>query len=384
MRLSRILFCCVIFIFGCKNNPYSTKTLTKPINVVNKDYSLKKPNPDSLKQKNEETNDLKTMLLDNASKIKSDSFIRSLAQQKFFNMYCKLRTGAIYKNKPDDKSETIGKLEYGERAIVYKELKNWYAINVFSKKDANQLYYIKKNYLAKDINIKLAKNDLDIVSEVHINRERIKIDPIGAIDKFLDFSLIDSSLFKYKKIKSCIFYISDTLNANSKKIRGVIKLKTKMKIVKFIDSIKPIDETDVKIFSYIGQYAFLNKYIIEGAYYEGGDYEFIDKTTGENLQVSDGFPLISPKKNYILALTENCEDLSCDFFLYTIKNGKVNEFIGTSFIKWTPAQSNDIVRNEVFWGEDNCIYAKIASPKILMSSYTGIHVDYQYLKIRIK
>jgi hypothetical protein len=85
-----------------------------------------------------------------------------------------------------------------------------------------------------------------------------------------------------------------------KKKKGIIELKCQAKVKKIID--KPDAEESMQVFNYVGQFEFLNKYLIGGSYYEGLDYKFVDKSSGEVTQTFGEYPNISADKKHIICI----------------------------------------------------------------------------------
>ncbi|MBE0390307.1 hypothetical protein [Flavobacterium sp. PL002] len=232
-----------------------------------------------------------------------------------------------------------------------------------------------KNSVNNTENDLLVSTDLNIISSLNKNQKTDFYENGEQLTKFLSLELIDKTLFDSKKNTAVNFLLTDTTEV--KKVNGVIELNCKNKVVKFID--KPEDNDGMQLFNYEGQIEFLNKYLIIGSYYEGGDYIFVDKTSGETTTTFGDYPNISPDKKNIICINSNGYETTADLELYKISNNKVNNVMNVSFKKWMPLMEN----NEVFWSKDGYLYLSVHNVKTFWNEKGFYNNKYQYIRIKI-
>jgi hypothetical protein len=244
--------------------------------------------------------------------------IGSYAEPKYLGaLYVSNLRGADCKRRPDERSKTMGHFYYGHFVPVYAAAGGWYAVwpdsgnedpydkyfspyyhessngneiesEVESEEEGNsgtdKLYYIKKEDLGPASAIKLDSFDLAAARSFSVwmepeskakgTSEEGNISEISIRD-FMDFTLVDQKTFMEEKAKSSFYYLSDTAD---KKKDHVIELKTRKGSRKLFERLNQ-DEENAQ-YSYVGQYAALNKYIIAFTGYEDYGYLLVDKDTG--------------------------------------------------------------------------------------------------------
>jgi hypothetical protein len=210
---------------------------------------------------------------------------------------------------------------------------------------------------------------IKMVSSLEINQKSYVYENGKPLDKYLSFELISKSVFDRKRKSAVNFLTSDTLPA--KKKNGVIELKCKDKVVRYAD--RPSEFEDIQEFTYVGQVEFLNKYIIHGSYWEGGDFMFIDKTSGKETSSFPDLPLVSPDKKFMVCLYPNYYD-GPNFGLYQIKENKVKTIMEAQFKYWMPFDENS--DDKIFWGSDGYLYSVIGfhEEKIPTRHYVRIKI----------
>ena len=221
----------------------------------------------------------------------------------------------------------------------------------------------------------LVSSDLNIISSLNVNQKTEFFENGKQLTEYITLELIDKALFDSKKNTAINFLLADTIAV--KKKNGITELKCKNKTVKYID--KPEDNDGMQIFTYVGQMDFINKYLIAGSYYEGGDYMFVDKTSGEKTNTFVDYPYISPDKKNIICINSNGYETTADLELYEISEDKVNQKMSASFKKWMPLLEN----NEMFWNRDGYLYLTVHNVKSFWNEKGLYNNKYQYIRIKI-
>lgn len=227
-----------------------------------------------------------------------------------------------------------------------------------------------------DLNeIILVPADLNIISCLTINQETEYFDTEVQLTEQLALELIDKPDFDSKKNSAVDFLLVDTVV--NKKINGVIELKCQNKTGKYIDN--PVDRDDVQIFQYIGQIESLNQYLVRCTYWEGLDYRFIDKTSGEESAVFNEYPYISPDKKNIICIYTNPYERTADLELYSVSDNKITKIIDVSFKNWMPT----VNPGEMFWSSDGYLYLTVNHSNSFWTADGYLNDKCQYIRIKI-
>ena len=217
--------------------------------------------------------------------------------------------------------------------------------------------------------------ELNIISSLTINQKTDYFESGVPLTKYLKFELISKAYFDSRKSTAVNFLNADTIP--DKKKNGITVLKCRDKTVHFID--KPDAEDAMQIFTYAGEIAFLDKFLIGGSYWESGDYKFIDKTSGEVSNTFVDYPYISPDKKHIICINPNGYDVTADLELYEITSKKVTIKMRASFKNWLPSLENQ----EIFWSSDGYLYLIVHNAKTYWKDNGHLNEQYQYIRIKI-
>jgi hypothetical protein len=208
-----------------------------------------------------------------------------------------------------------------------------------------------------------------------INQKTEYFETDKKLTKYLTLELIDKSLFDNQKNSAVCFLLTDTIV--KKKRNGILELKCKNKTVKYVD--KPDAEVDVQVFNYVGQIEFLNKYLISGAYWESGDYKFIDKTSGEETNTFVDYPYISPDKKSIICINTNHFNFTAYLEFYTISGNEIKQIMSASFKNWMPTLSN----GKMFWSSDGYLYLTVNHVNSFWKTDGNLNDKCQHIRIKI-
>lgn len=302
------------------------------------------------------------------------------------SIYVVDRKGTEFKQQADKNSITLGTYEYGAKLDVIEETEEWFGIRdritraFFRNGDKIESTQWEKVYVLKrttgSINeITLSPSDLNIVSSLTANQKTENFETGKEMKGFLGIELIDKQLFGSKRSSSVNYLLADTTEI--KKRKGIIELRCQTKVKKYID--KPDAEESKKVFKYVGQYEFLNKYLIGTSYYEGIDYRFIDKTSGEETQIFEDYPNISADKKYIICIYTNPYETTADLELYSIDETQIKDTMSASFKNWMPT----VEPGEMFWNNDGYLYLTVNHVKSFWKQDGRLNDKCQYIRIKI-
>lgn len=302
------------------------------------------------------------------------------------SVYVTDRTGAEIKQEADIDSETLGTYQFGTKLEVIEETEEWFGVRDRITRefvnDGSQIertawekVYVLKSKTGPIDKITLIPSELNIISSLNTNQKAETFETDKELKGFLKIELIDKQLFESKRGNEADYLLADT--SAIKKVNGIIELKCQHKTVKYID--KPDDEENRQVFDYVGQLQFLNKYLIGGSYYEGLDYRFIDKITGEETQVFGDYPNVSADKKHIICIYTNPYDTTADLALYSINNNEVKHIVSASFKYWMPT----VEPQEMFWGKDNYLYLAVNHVNSFWKEDGHLNSNCQYIRIKI-
>jgi hypothetical protein len=296
------------------------------------------------------------------------------------------RKGVDIKQQANKNSKTLGTYGYGTKLEVIEETEDWFGVR---DRITREFYrdgckiesttwekvYVVKNKTGSIEEIKLIPSDLNIISSLTINQKTEYFETDKKLTKYLTLELIDKSLFDNQKNSAVCFLLTDTIV--KKKRNGILELKCKNKTVKYVD--KPDAEVDVQVFNYVGQIEFLNKYPISGAYWESGDYKFIDKTSGEETNTFVDYPYISPDKKSIICINTNHFNFTADLEFYTISGNEIKQIMSASFKNWMPTLSN----GKMFWSSDGYLYLTVNHVNSFWKTDGNLNDKCQHIRIKI-
>lgn len=296
------------------------------------------------------------------------------------------RTGTEIKQRADKNSKTIGTYEFGAKLDVIEETDDWLGVreritkeylkngNIIESTDWEKVYVLKSK--TGSINeIILVPKDLNIISSLTINKKTENFETGVELKDFLKIELIDKFLFDNKRSSAVNFLLADTTRI--KKQHGIIELKCKAKVKKYID--KPYAEENMQVFYYLGQFEFLNKYLINCSYYEGSDYRFIDKTSGEETHNFGAYPHISADKKHIICIYTNPYETTADLELYSIEDKQIKHKMSARFKNWMPT----IEHGEMFWSTDGYLYLTVNHVNSFWKPDGNLNDKCQYIRIKI-
>lgn len=251
------------------------------------------------------------------------------------------------------------------------------------KLDSQQLDYDQTNPTELIDEITLLPSDLNEISSLTINATTTYFENGKQLKNYLKLELIDKEVFDRKKNTAIHFITRDTTHI--KKKDGIISLKCQSKAKTYIDKplirgeMQPYADDEIQIFDYVGQFEFLNQYLISGSYWEGVDYRMVDKITGEETQVFGELTYISPDTSHILCIYSNPYESTADLELYTLKNKKIKHVISVSFKHWMPTNES----NGIFWSSDDYLYVSVNHSAAFWKPDGNLNDFHQYIRIKV-
>jgi len=302
------------------------------------------------------------------------------------SIYVVDRKGTEIKQQADKKSKTLGTYEYGTKLDVIEETEEWFGVRdritrEFLRNGSKiestgwEKVYVSKSQTGSINEITLVPSDLNIISSLTTNKKAENFETDKELNDFLKIELIDKRLFDSKRSSSINYLLADTTEIKKKK--GIIELKCQAKVKKYID--KPDAEESMQVFNYVGQFEFLNKYLIGGSYYEGLDYKFVDKSSGEETQTFGEYPNISADKKHIICIYTNPYETTADLELYSINNKQIKHIMSASFKNWMPT----VEPGEMFWSNDGYLYLTVNHVNSFWKQDGNLNDTCQYIRIKI-
>jgi hypothetical protein len=290
------------------------------------------------------------------------------------------------KQQADKNSKTLGTYEFGAKLEVIEETEEWFGVRdritrEFFRNGSKiestgwEKVYVLKSQTGSINEITLIPSDLNIISSLTINQKTENFETGKELNNFLKIELINKNLFDSQKNSTVDFIIADT--TENKKVNGIINLKCRDRVVKYID--KPDAEEERQEFQYVGQIEILNQYLIGGSYWESLDYILIDKTSGKETQTFVEYPHISPDKKHIICIYTNPYNITADLELYSIDNKNIKLKMSASFKNWMPT----VEHGEMFWSIDGYLYLTVNHVNSFWKEDGNLNDECQYLRIKI-
>lgn len=302
------------------------------------------------------------------------------------NVVVTSRTGTEMKQEKDVNSKTLGTYEYGVTLEVIEDAGDWLGVreritrtytenNQTIESNGWEKVYVRKDATGKIGELSLLPSDLTAIAYLTINGKNQEISKDERLDDYIKIELVDKSLFESKKGTSVNYLVRDTTAITKK--NGILELKTPNKTKIFKD--RPTDEDSREIFTYIGQVPVLNQYLVQGNYYEGYDFQFINKTTGADTQTLNDLPYVSPDKKHIIAIYGNPYESTADLELYAVNGSKIKNIVAASFKNWMPTYEP----SDMFWSSDGYLYLSVNHAKATIDADGKPSSASQYIRIRI-
>ncbi len=178
-------------------------------------------------------------------------------------------------------------------------------------------------------------------------------------------------------------FTADT--SNYRKENGILSLKIKDEwklLASFRDTLNApeSDDTEIREYKYLGQLKPINKYVVEGYFWEFYECYLVDKVTGK-VDTTWTSPSLSPDSKLLasLSLPYGLEGLPNGIQIFKVENGgeQIAKYFEINQDEWSPYES--------YWESVDSIIIKIL-PINRISEINGIpkEEDFSYLRLRIK
>lgn len=298
------------------------------------------------------------------------------------------KQGAVARQLPSGAAREVEKYTFGQKLEVIEDRDGWYAIRdrIYREYDDNndgiierdvskwEKVFVKKDQTGSTDSVALTSDDLNIMSYLSVNKDYEHFEEGEALNDYLRFELIDKALFESKRPLAVDFLSKDK---SIKKRNGVILIPTAGKVVTFTDN--EADHDGYQVFESVGQIAPLNQYLVNGAYWESGDYTMIDKDTGETTQTFIDYPHISPNKKNIVSAYANPYEQATDLELYKIDGKKITPIMRAGFKNWMPA----VEPEDMFWARDGYLYLAVNHSAAFWKEDGSLNDTFQYIRIKV-
>lgn len=217
--------------------------------------------------------------------------------------------------------------------------------------------------------------NLSVITSLYIHGKEKELNNDTILENYLHIEPVTKAEFLSKQKTAINFVAVDSPGIKKKKGRISLPIKSGTKL--FID--KSHTEENRQEYSYLGEIAFLNVYVIGCNYPESADYKFISKLNGAELQNFSAFPYISPNKKYIIAIYTDPYETDADLEFYQIVNGRLQNIIRASFKNWMPASE----KVNMFWGGDGNLYVPVLAPENFWKPDGQLNTQYEYIRISV-
>ncbi|WP_299117231.1 hypothetical protein [uncultured Winogradskyella sp.] len=216
----------------------------------------------------------------------------------------------------------------------------WAAIkwnNVTGNTSRVKKRYVFEGFLGSIDEVKVYKSQICYGIEYETQRLYDITDNIypKCLDSYFDFDLISEKSFNAIKEMDINFYKENKhvkIEANEDNTQDInLPLKDTTLVFKSISDYKGSSH------SFYGDIEFLNQYLMYHIYYEAEDafFSFIDKTSGKQTIMFQGFPNISPDKKRIISFYYDIYDDEFYLEIFKIKKDRTINFEkGFRFVHW--------------------------------------------------
>ncbi|WP_299219253.1 hypothetical protein [uncultured Aquimarina sp.] len=287
-------------------------------------------------------------------------------------------------NVRDENGNKIGKLLYGDKVNIIKHTTKKLSINDNGKtvngsiveicnyeSGYNKRRYVFDGYLIEDTTLKLYNTQL--CANMHIEDDK---DPFNSGERVcLDDTY--SIILDTPSNSIPTNFISKNDEVIIEKGRITLPLTNGKKQI-FVDNTEYLESTES--YEYIGFLKSFDYYLIEGSYFEEGDFFFVDQNNGEIKSRFPNYPHISPDKKTIICFYFNPYNNSSEFFVYKIDNKNqitLKHQVEIGF--WAQNYEN----TEILWTSNTSFLVK-ATPIATMWKSSGNHNEsYQNIHIKI-
>lgn len=298
------------------------------------------------------------------------------------------KNGADFKQDPSSTSKPSGRYQYNKRLDVIEEVGEWYGVRdrisrtiIQNGKTIERIAWEKVYVMKQDTetheNISLSETDLNIISYQILNEnyENFENYEDGKIlDKIIKVELSDELEFEKWKTTSTNYLSKDSI---LKKQNGMIELKCDERSVKYIDDSS--FSTNEAYYDYVGQFSFLNAYLIHGRYWENSDYILIDKVTGEEIQRFCEYPNISPDTLHIICVKPDPYSIGANIESYSISNQNIEQILNVYYKYWMSSFDTETT----YWGNNNYLYIKAKHINSFWNPDGSYNENYQFIRIKI-
>jgi len=216
-------------------------------------------------------------------------------------------------------------------------------------------------------------------SSIESNKNNIQ--DLSIKDSLTNFSITKTTQDEFIKAKSIYKdkFIKDTLI----KTNGITELPLNSPhyppSVIFKDTRVDIEDTNERLYNYLGHFPILNNYLVSGSFWEFCEYYLIDKETGIQTTTWNR-PFLSPTYKYFanLSLPYGLEGLPNGIQIWKIEyNNYLSKYLELDQQIWVP--------EDFVWETDNTIILKVAAvEKYLNENGRPDEKGFYYIRLQLK
>ena len=299
--------------------------------------------------------------------------------------YVKNPDGAVIRLFADTNSLILGQIPYASQVNVVEIQSDYFGLLMhvnceyiqngeIQQRSFMQKVFASKNSIGNISEIKVQKNELNLISYFYLGDSIEESDNYELINSFVEMELVPESEYLNACKQQKMLYNFDTLSTPKK--NGILQLKCANGMAEFKD--RANDQEDDILYEYEGQILGLDKYILNCTYWEDYGYKLVDKND-QTITDLIAFPHVSQDLKYVICLCINPYSVETDMTLYKIVGKKLEMVFSTTFTHWMLSEGNE----EIVWSENGSVFVSVQHSKYISNYKGNADVKPQYLRINI-
>lgn len=196
-------------------------------------------------------------------------------------------------------------------------------------------------------------------------------------DAYAHVELVDQATYETAAKERVDQYVLDTLAYP--KQGGKLSLPTKQGPLVLEDLVEPGTDDQELAYTYLGRLSSGGPYIVHERYYEGAGYSIYSPDTGKLIlepMYMYGYPYLSPKGDYIIAVAEDYGGVSTEVYIIKVGANKQYELHGVLSYPfwhpykefhepqveteyWEPSAEYFLPDGRCFWSKDGYFYLRV-------------------------
>ncbi len=221
---------------------------------------------------------------------------------------------------------------------------------------------------------KTTNEKLSVISSLHVNDNPVGLPEDSILRKHLKIELITENVYLAKQKTRVNWLVPDTSKIRKK--NGLLRLPISGGSKTFTD--KLVDDDGRQEYEYLGQFIFLNTYLVFCMYWEDLQYQLISKKNGATVGTFSALPYISPDKKRIISVYDDPYESESGIDLSSIVNNSIKSTVRVRFKNWMTAPAGGM-----FWAVDGKFYIRAQFSDKYWSENGNYNTDYLYIRISL-